>query len=185
MTDIDDLLRGNAAFAASAFEPSLTINPTGNVMVIGCVDSRVDPAHIFGLTNGQAVVLRNVGGRVTPALLKSMGMLSRVAHANAATRVPGPWNLIVLHHTDCGMTDLAAHTDLLAEYFTVAASELAHKAVSDPYASVRIDTTVIRSAIHAEDYYVTGMVYDVATGRVEVVVPPAPVAAAPSDPSSP
>ncbi|TRW89158.1 carbonic anhydrase [Mycolicibacterium sp. 018/SC-01/001] len=185
MTDIDDLLHGNATFEASAFDAALTINPTGNVMVIGCVDPRVDPAHIFSLANGQAVVLRNVGGRVTPGLLKSMGMLSRVALANATTRVPGPWNLIVLHHTDCGMTDLAPHTDLLAEYFAIPASELAHKAISDPYASVRVDTTVIQAAIHADDYYVTGMVYDVATGRVEVIVPPTPVAPAPPDSSSP
>ncbi|MEN4479763.1 carbonic anhydrase [Mycolicibacterium cosmeticum] len=184
MTDIDGLLHGNARFAIAAFDPTLTINPTGNVMVIGCVDPRVDPAHIFGLANGQAVILRNVGGRVTPGLLKSMGMLSRVAQANAVTRVPGPWNLIVLHHTDCGMTDLAPHTDLLAEYFAVSPAEVAQKAVSDPYASVRIDTTVIRAAIHADDYYVTGMVYDVATGRVEVIVPPTPVAPATPDSSS-
>jgi carbonic anhydrase len=36
------------------------------MMVVGCVDPRVDPAHVLGLSNGEAAIIRNVGGRITP-----------------------------------------------------------------------------------------------------------------------
>ena len=106
MTDTHDLSERNAHFAATRFDADLTINPRGNMMIIGCVDPRVDPAHVLGLDNGEAAIIRNVGGRVTPATLRTMAMLSKVGQANAETRHPGVWNLVILHHTDCGMTDL-------------------------------------------------------------------------------
>jgi hypothetical protein len=65
-----------------------------------------------------------------------MAMLSKVGQANVETRVPGTWNLVILHHTDCGMTDLAPYPDLLAEYFEIPTQQLPSKAVTDPIASV-------------------------------------------------
>jgi carbonic anhydrase len=172
MTTTQDLSRRNAAFASDEFVAGLTINPSGNMMVIGCVDPRVDPGHVLGLDNGEAAIIRNVGGRITPATLKTMAMLGKVGAANADTHRPGDWNLVILHHTDCGMTDLAPFPDLLAEYFEIPASELDAKSVSDPHGSVRADVDVILQALHASAFLVSGLVYDVATGRVEVVVPP-------------
>jgi carbonic anhydrase len=46
MTDANDLVQRNAEFAAKGFRADLTINPSGNMMVIGCVDPRVDPGHV-------------------------------------------------------------------------------------------------------------------------------------------
>lgn len=117
MTTVNDLLERNATFATHSWVPGLTINPGGNVMIIGCVDPRVDPTHLLGLQQGEAAVIRNVGGRVTPATLKTLTMLGFVGQANRDSRRPGDWDLVVLHHTDCGMTDLVARPDLLAEYF--------------------------------------------------------------------
>ena len=175
MTTTQDLLDRNAGFARTGFDAGLTINPVGNLMVIGCVDPRVDPGHVLGLANGEAAIIRNVGGRVTPATLRTMAMLSKVGQANVETRRPGDWNLVILHHTDCGMTDLAAFPDLLAEYFDVTQGELDGKAVSDPHASVRVDVDVITGNVHAPAYLVSGVVYDVETGAVDVVVPPTQV----------
>jgi carbonic anhydrase len=172
MTEPKDLVERNATFVGAGFTPDLTINPSGNMMVIGCVDPRVDPGHILGLANGEAAIIRNVGGRITPATLRTMGMLGKVGAANADTHRPGDWNLVILHHTDCGMTDLAPFPDLLAEYFEIPVADLDAKAVSDPIASVRADVEVIKAAIHASAYLVSGLVYDVDTGRVEIVVPP-------------
>ena len=172
MTTPQDLVERNGIFAAGGFDAALTINPSGNVMVIGCVDPRVDPAHVLGLHNGEAAIIRNVGGRVTPATLRTMAMLSKVGQANAATHRPGDWNLIILHHTDCGMTDLAPYPELLSEYFEVSVDELEGKSISDPNGSVQADVQVILSAIHATAYLVTGLVYDVATGHIDTVVPP-------------
>src|SRR4051794_20519629 len=107
MTDTEDLVRRNALFADQRFAPDLRINPSGNMMIVGCVDPRVDPAQVLGVRHGEAAVVRNVGGRITPATLRTMGMLGKVGQANADGRRPGTWNLVILHHTDCGMTDLA------------------------------------------------------------------------------
>jgi carbonic anhydrase len=175
MTDARDLTLRNAEFAASGFSADLTINPSGNMMVVGCVDPRVDPAHVLGLMNGEAAVIRNVGGRITPATLRTMGMLGKVGAANASTHRPGVWNLVILHHTDCGMTDLAPFPELLAEYFEIPLSELGAKSVSDPIISVRVDVDVILQEIHSTDFLVSGLVYDVDTGLVETVVPPTPL----------
>jgi carbonic anhydrase len=52
--------------------------PSGSLQVIGCVDPRVDPANVLGLKLGEAAVIRNVGGRVTPATLRTLAMLAKV-----------------------------------------------------------------------------------------------------------
>jgi len=142
MTDANDLVQRNAEFAAKRFRADLTINPSGNMMVIGCVDPRVDPGHVLGLSNGEAAIIRNVGGRITPATLRTMAMLGKVGAANASTHRPGDWNLVILHHTDCGMTDLAPFPELLAEYFEISLGEVEAKSVSNPVGSVRVDVDV-------------------------------------------
>ncbi|MFE5136272.1 carbonic anhydrase [Streptomyces fagopyri] len=179
MTDTDELVRRNGDFVAAEFRtrPGLTINPTGNMMVVGCVDPRVDPTRILGLGLGEAAVIRNVGGRITPATLRTMNMLGKVGAANPDGKVSGDWNLVLLHHTDCGMTDLASFPELLAEYFEIPESELVAKSVSDPYGSVRVDTDLIRQEIRGPGFLVSGLVYDVSTGTVEIAVPPTPVPA--------
>lgn len=175
MTDTHDLTKRNADFAASAFTADLRINPYGNMMVVGCVDPRVDPAYVLGLNNGEAAVIRNVGGRITPATLRTMMMLTKVGQANEAGRPAGVWNLVVLHHTDCGMTDLASFPDLLAEYFEIPAGELTAKSVSDPVGSVRVDVGVVLAKTRGPSSVVSGLVYDVSSGLVETVVAPTPL----------
>ncbi|MFF2993411.1 carbonic anhydrase [Streptomyces sp. NPDC057950] len=177
MTDVAELVSRNADFVAEEFltAPGLTINPTGNMMIVGCVDPRVDPSHVLGLRRGEAAVIRNVGGRITPATLRTMQMLGKVGQAHADGRAEGPWNLVILHHTDCGMLDLAPFDGLLAEYFEVSPDALAAKSVSDPYGSVRVDVDIIRQEVRSSDFLVSGAVYDVSTGTVEVVVPPTAV----------
>jgi carbonic anhydrase len=170
-----DLTERNEAFAASRFIPDLTINPSGNMMVVGCVDPRVDPTHLLGLEQGEAAVIRNAGGRITPATLRTMPMLGKVGQAHQASRHPGDWNLVILQHTDCGMTDLAAFPELLAEYFEIPAHELEAKAVSDPFASVQVDVEVIKHHLRGSAFLVSGLVYDVSSGLVETVAAPTPL----------
>jgi carbonic anhydrase len=172
VTDTLDLTKRNADFAASAFTADLRINPYGNMMVVGCVDPRVDPAAVLGINNGEAAVIRNVGGRITPATLRTMAMLTKVRQANQDSGPAGVWNLVILHHTDCGMTDLASFPDLLAEYFEIPADELAAKSVSDPVGSVRVDADVILAKTRGPASLVSGLVYDVSTGLIETVVAP-------------
>jgi carbonic anhydrase len=141
--------------------------------IIGCVDPRVDPVDIFGLAPGEAAVIRNIGGRITPATLQMMVLLRMVAKANGGEVGPGS-NLIVLHHTDCGINCLVHSPELLAKHLGVAPAALDALAITDPYKAVAIDIAALKANPQLPaGLLVTGLVYDVATGRIEIVVPSA------------
>ena len=185
MSNLDSMLEQNKKFAAQqvaagTLMPSLPeITPHIKATIIGCADMRVDPADILGTKPGEALVIRNIGGRVTPVLLQELALLGRIGQV--MHQVPGgggEFHLIVLHHTDCGITRLAGDPTMLAKYFQIPEEGLAAKAVTDPRASVAADVAVLKSMPALPGgWIVSGLVYDVATGLVEVVVPPGPLRA--------
>jgi carbonic anhydrase len=183
MSTLDAIIERNKKFASSqsaAREPMPRALPNVKAIVIGCADMRVDPAHVLGLKPGEAVVMRNIGGRITPGLLEQLGMLGRIGEvAGAIPGGGGEFNLIVLQHTDCGITRLVGDTGMLARYFQTQEEELKKKKITDPRAAVAADVALLR-AIPAlpSDWLISGLVYDVATGLVEVVVPPVLIRAA-------
>jgi carbonic anhydrase len=176
MNTLDLMLKRNKENASPM--PSLPRSlQTLRAVIIGCADMRVDPAHVLGIEPGEAVVLRNIGGRVTPGLLEEFGLLGRIGEV--ADTIPGgggEFHLIVLHHTDCGSTRLMGVPAMLAHYFQIPESEVATRSVPDPRKSVAVDVAALR-AIPAlpGDWLISGLVYDVATGLVDVVVPAAPI----------
>jgi carbonic anhydrase len=183
MSYLDSMLQRNKAFAAQqsdagALMPSLPkALPNVKAIIIACADPRVDPDHVFGLKPGEAVVIRNIGGRVTPGLLEQLGLLGQIGTATKA--IPGgggEFHLVVMHHTDCGMLRLAATPDALAHYFQINEADVKTKAATDPRTAVGVDVAALRAipALPAE-WILSGLVYDVATGLAEVVVPPAPI----------
>jgi carbonic anhydrase len=161
-----ELVQRNATFAASGAFKGLPFPTNPALRVIGCVDSRVDPSDVLGLKLGEAVVMRNVGGRVTPEALRSWALLGRLG----AGQSPSGGHLAILHHTDCGIRRLASYPEQLAAFFEIPVADLGSKAVEDPYASVRIDVDIARHRL-PPDLLVSGLVYDVDTGLIEVVVP--------------
>jgi carbonic anhydrase len=186
MNNLDHLLQRNKEFAVrqsaeGALMPSLPrAMPNVKAIIIGCADMRVDPAHVLGIKSGEAVVLRNIGGRITPELLEQLGLLGRIGQV--AGEIPGgggEFHLIVLQHTDCGITRLAGDTSMLAHYFQIQEGDLRTKAVTDPRAALAVDVAALRTipALPAA-WLVSGLLYDVATGLVEIVVPAAPIRAA-------
>ena len=84
MNELEQLIQRNKKFAAQqsaagGLMPSLPrAMPNVRALIIGCADMRVDPAHLLGTEPGEAVVIRNIGGRVTPGLLQELGMLGRI-----------------------------------------------------------------------------------------------------------
>jgi len=162
-----ELVRRNAAFAATGAFAGLAFPGSDTLQVLGCVDSRVDPGVVLGLELGEGVVMRNIGGRVTPAVLRSWALLGRLGQG----RPPGG-HLVILQHTDCGITRLAGYPEQLAAFFEIPAGELAAKAVADPYAAVRVDAAIARQAL-PPGRLVSGLVYDVSTGLIEIVDPAA------------
>lgn len=169
---VDELVQRNARFAAGGTFADLPFPTNQTLRVLGCVDSRVDPSQVLGLELGEAVVMRNIGGRVTPAVLRSWATLAKLGQAGGDGQSgDGRPHLVVLHHTDCGIKRLAAYPELLAEFFEIPVGDLDTKMVSDPHAAVRIDVDIARRTLPA-GLQVSGVVYDTQTGLVEVVVPP-------------
>ena len=123
--------------------------------------------------------MRNIGGRITPGLLEELAMLGRIGEvAGSVPAGGGEFHLVVLQHTDCGITRLTGATDMLMHYFQTEDGELAKKAVNDPRAAVAVDVALLRAIPTLPgDWIVSGLVYDVATGLVEIAVPPARIRA--------
>jgi carbonic anhydrase len=186
MNSLNSFLRRNKDFAAQqsaagTLMPSLPrALPNVKAIVVGCADMRVDPADILGIKPGEAVIMRNIGGRITPGLLEQLALLGRIGEV--AGEIPGgggEFHLIVLQHTDCGITRLAGDPAMLARYFQIQEGEVKKKTVTDPRAAVTADVALLR-AIPAvpSAWLISGLVYDVATGLVEIVEPPALIRAA-------
>ena len=176
MDFIDTLVGRNAAFAASGFDTTLKIMPTQKTIILGCADPRVDPGAIFRLVPGEAAMIRNVGGRVNPATLETMALLRAVVQDRGGDIGAG-WNFVVLHHTDCGIINCRNHAPgLLAKHMGVQPSALATLEIDDPYKSVVLDVAALKANPNLpSDIVITGMVYDVATGLMQTVVPSAPI----------
>src|SRR5271156_6678888 len=103
MNNLDSLLERNRQFAAEqtaagTLMPSLPrAMPNVRAVIIGCADMRVEPADLFGIKPGEAVVIRNIGGRITPVLLEELGMLGGIGQV--AGEIPGgggEFHIIVL-----------------------------------------------------------------------------------------
>jgi carbonic anhydrase len=186
MSTLDNLLQRNKEFAAKQSAAG-TLIPTlpqamrkAKALIIACADMRTDPAHVLGIQPGEAVVLRGIGGRITPGLLQQLALLGRIGQlAGEVAGGGGEFHLIVMHHTDCGIARLANEPALLAPYFQISESELKTKPISDPRAAVAADVATLRGIPQLPATWVlSGLVYNVATGLVEVVVSPAPIRSA-------
>ena len=183
MNNLDSMLKRNKDFAAQqsaagTLMPSLPRSlPNVKAVIIGCADMRVDPAHVLGIKPGEAVVIRNIGGRITPGLLEQLRLLGRIGElAGEIAGGGGEFHIIILQHTVCGITRLAGDPAMPARYFQMEEGELKSKAVNDPRAAVAVDVALLRTIPALPGgWLVSGLVYDVATGLVEIVVPPAPI----------
>jgi carbonic anhydrase len=175
MSNFDELLRNNTRFAATGAKervPAIPFLPHKQVYILTCIDPRVDPAQVFGLELGDAIVARTVGGRVTPAVIQDLAWIS---YLHEVKTPDADWfELAIVHHTDCGsgfFADDALRHGFAARGFDDA--ELAKLAVLDPAATVPLDVEkVIESPQVSAKIKVSGFSYDVKTGLVSTVVPP-------------
>jgi carbonic anhydrase len=175
MTTIDAALQRNREFArtdARGKVPQIPFIPNEQLYVITCIDPRVDPADILGLDLGDAIVERNVGGRVTPAVLQDLAWIS---YLHEVKTPDAQWfDLAIIHHTDCGSGFFA--DDELRHGFAGRGfddAELSGLAVLDPAQTVQTDVEkVVSYANLSAAVRVSGHVYDLSTGLVSMVVPP-------------
>ena len=170
--NIDPALERNRTFAAAGGQEGAVVFPTLRLFVITCLDPRVDPAHFLGLGLGDAMVVRNVGGRVTREVINDVAFIGQLVE----NMLPdGPlFEVAVIHHTQCGTGALADDNfrHRYAERIGADESTLREHAVLDPVATVAHDVALLRTApAVSARVTVSGHVYDVVTGTVETILP--------------
>lgn len=167
MNAVTDLLERNRRFAATYARdgmPAIPLFPNRQLYVITCIDPRVDPSDLLGLDLGDAIVARNVGGRVTGSVLRDLAWIS---YLHEVKTPDADWfEIAVVHHTDCGsglLADDVSRNGFAARGFDGAG--LARLPVVDPLATARADIARLRAYPNlADQVRVSGYAYDVSTG---------------------
>ncbi|RYP86505.1 carbonic anhydrase [Nocardioides guangzhouensis] len=162
MSVTDQLLENNEKYAAE-FEGPLPLPPARGVAVLACMDARLDVYGILGLEEGEAHVIRNAGGVVTDDELRSLAISQRLL---------GTREIILIHHTDCGMLTFTDQelTTALTDETGIEPAWTAH-AFTDLDEDVRGSVEKIQTDPHIPHTdAVRGFVFDVATGRLREVV---------------
>ena len=168
MSVTDDLVRNNETYARSFKKGNLPLPPAKHVVVLACMDARLDVHKILGLEEGDAHVIRNAGGVATDDAIRSLTISQRLL---------GTTEIILIHHTDCGMLtfkDDAVKSQIEKE--TGIRPAFALEAFSDLDEDVRQSIGRIKASpfIPHKDK-IRGFVYDVRTGRLAEVGVPAAV----------
>jgi carbonic anhydrase len=165
--NIDPALERNRAFAAAGGHQRAVVFPNLRLFVITCLDPRVDPAHVLGLGLSDAMIVRNVGGRVN-----DVAFISQIAEN---VLPDGPlFEVAVIQHTQCGAGALAddSFRRQYAQRIGAEESTLREHAVLDPAATVTRDVERLRAApAISERVTLSGHVYDVVTGLVQTTIP--------------
>jgi carbonic anhydrase len=158
VTVTDDLLANNTRYAES-FRGPLPLPPSRQVAVLACMDARLDVYRVLGLEEGEAHVIRNAGGVVTDDEIRSLAISQRLL---------GTKEIILIHHTDCGMLTF---TD--EEFRGAVAQDVGRHPEwhSEAFADLELDVKnsvqrIVDSPFVPVKDSVRGFVFDVATGRL-------------------
>jgi carbonic anhydrase len=168
------LLEHNEQFARTYTPVPLGL-PAAQVIVVACLDHRVDPAITLGLGLGDAPVLRNAGGRVTQSVIEEIAYLAYLGRKMSGGQLSDDASVevAVIHHTQCGTGFLAdpGFRREACEATGVDEDTLQASAVADPHTTVAVDVErVLTSPLLPPTMSVSGHVYDVEAGRVTTVV---------------
>lgn len=162
MSVIDELLQSNRVFAQRFNQSGLPMPPSRKVVLVACMDARLDVYRALGLDLGQAHVIRNAGGVVSEDVIRSLVISQRLLGTEA---------ILLIHHTDCGMLtfrDDPLKADIESDIGIRPA--FAFDAFADPNADVRQSLRRIQASPfinHKER--IRGFVYDVNTGCLNEV----------------
>jgi carbonic anhydrase len=161
MSVTDELLANNARYAES-FSGPLPLPPAKHLAVIACMDARLDVYRILGLKEGEAHVIRNAGGVVTDDEIRSLAISQRLL---------GTEEIILIHHTDCGMLTF---TD--DEFKRAVQNDTGIKPewAAESFPDLEEDIRQSIARIEANPFVphkdaIRGFVFDVATGKLNEV----------------
>jgi carbonic anhydrase len=162
MTVTDELLRNNAEFASSFSNGDLPMSPGKHLAVVACMDARLNVYDLLGLREGEAHVIRNAGGVVSDDVLRSLVISQRLL---------GTREVILVHHTDCGMltfTDDVVKADIEADVGL--RPHFALEAFSDLEQDIRQSIARIKASPFVPNKdAVRGFIYDVRSGALQEV----------------
>ena len=162
MDVIDELLANNDNFAGGLPTQHLDVRPRRRLVIVTCMDSRLDVFKALGLQEGDAHILRNAGGVITDDVIRSLAVSQRRLGTHA---------VMLIHHTDCGMqslTDDGFRAEL--QEATGLAPAFAIESFTDLDADVRQSILRVRRSpfvLHRDR--VRGFVYDVDTHALREV----------------
>jgi carbonic anhydrase len=162
MSQTDELLKNNEAYAEKFDKGGLPLPPARKVAVVACMDARLNPAYALGLEEGDAHVIRNAGGVITDDEIRSLAISQRLL---------GTEEIILIHHTDCGM--LTFQDD---EFRRQIQDDTGIKPQWAPesFADIEEDVRQSKARIEASPFVpkkdsIRGFIYDVDTGRLQEV----------------
>ena len=162
MSVTDQLLANAERYAATFDKGDLPLPPARKVAVLACMDARLNPYGLLGLSEGDAHVIRNAGGVVTPDELRSLAISQRLL---------GTEEIILIHHTDCGMltfTDDGFKASIEAEV------GIKPSWSAEAFGDLDADVRQSIARITADPFIprkesVRGFVYEVETGKLREV----------------
>jgi len=162
VSSTDELLQNNEAYARGFDKGDIPLPPAMKTAVVTCMDARINPYAMLGLSEGDAHVIRNAGGVITDDAIRSLAISQRLL---------GTEEILVIHHTDCGMltfSDDDFRRQIQEE--TGIKPGWAAEAFADLDEDVRQSVARIGSSpfIPKKDS-VRGFVYEVETGRLREV----------------
>jgi carbonic anhydrase len=162
MSATDELLANNDKYVANFDKGNLPLPPGRKVAIVACMDARLSPYAALGLQEGDAHIIRNAGGVVTADQIRSLAISQRLL---------GTEEIILIHHTDCGMLTFSddEFKKQIEEEVGVK-PEWAAESFSDLETDVRQSIARIKSSpFIPKKGSVRGFVYDVKTGQLNEV----------------
>ncbi len=163
-----DVLDANARYAEGEHKVAKTGVARKGLAIVTCIDSRINPLAVFGLEPGDAKILRNAGARVTDDVERGLALSAAAL---------GVKRIAVVQHTDCKLTD-ASEAELIAAVGKATGRPrpvgFDPLAIDDQPAALAHDVArLLESSLLPPGTLVTGLVYDLRSGRLETVVEPA------------
>src|SRR5437763_10418660 len=160
MSATDELIENAERYARAFDKGDLAAPPARKVIVLTCMDARIDPVRLLGLEEGDAHVIRNAGGRASEDAIRSLVISEQLLGTNT---------VVVIHHTDCGMLTFS-NDDLrtkVKQELQANADHIDFLPFKDLEQSVNDDVATLKaSPLIPKNVEISGFIYDVKSGRL-------------------
>ena len=163
MSGFDDLFAANTEFIKGFKSHDLTGEARKGLAIVTCMDSRIDPLRIVGMSSGDAKILRNAGARVTEDVLRTLILATALLNVS---------RILVMPHTDCRMasgTEEQIHATIL-ERSGIDTRSVEIRTVSDQISALKSDLVRIEKfPLLPKNIEVIGAIYNVKTGELKKI----------------